>query len=576
MAGRGVESPAKAGELGPFERWLVALLDDILESGFDRPARTVGVDLSAPSKLGDVRASVTLAGAGADRATWARLADAIGKDGRIGRVVAVPPTLYVTLARGVLEAGVAACASARPLIPPVGAGPGIVVVFCSPNTNKPLHIGHLRACFVGMSISRLFEETGSVVARSQMLSNFGIHMCQALAVHDGVSTPESSGLKGDHFVGALYRSYHDDASSAGAACDEGACRSRPTGDQCIGCRARELLRRMAAGDESVLMANRRLGDWAIEGILATQARVGTSHDTCLRESEVIGTAVQALHRAVEMGVCKRRADGSTYIPVSSTGESDLTLLRRDGTSLVFSMLLGVYLARSELYPGWHVVELTGEQWRAGRTAMYEVLRRIGREDLSAGTEGVFFGMVKRTGEVMRSRTGAVVVADELIDRTATRVRSWPECPRRVHDDEAACERLAVAMLKYHVLRFPRAKGFDFDEETMWRDATARLGAVRQALKWAERPPTGRADEAEQVPEVRRMALVMARQSACAGRALEKRDPAVMVRYADELAEAALKLARRRVTDPTLRRTVSEVLRRSLALLDIDAIDVCGT
>ena len=82
------------------------------------------------------------------------------------------------------------------------------MVYCSPNANKPLHIGHLRACFLGMSISRLFEATGIQVARSQMLSDFGVHICQALAMYDSAGDPRTAGIKGDHYVGELYRAYH--------------------------------------------------------------------------------------------------------------------------------------------------------------------------------------------------------------------------------------------------------------------------------------------------------------------------------------------------------------------------------
>ncbi|MGH2688595.1 MAG: hypothetical protein ACRDKW_07290, partial [Actinomycetota bacterium] len=301
----------------------------------------------------------------------------------------------------------------------------------------------------------------------------------------------------------------------------------------------------------------------------TQRRIGTAHDTCLRESEVIATSIEALESAVAAGVCRRRPDGSVYIPVRSTGEADLTLLRRDGTSLVFSMLLGVYLTRAALYPGWQVMELTGEQWRAGRTAMYEVLTRIGREDLSATTEGVFFGMVQLGGRVMRSRSGTVVTADELLDRTAERVRGWEACPESLRDDAAARDRLGTALLKYHVLRYPRADGFSFDEEWMWTEATARLGAVLRTRTWAqtEGGPLDHPDGDR--PEVRSLLLTLARHGASAGRSLARRDPAILVRYVDDVVAKAQVAARRGPVPPRARTAVGHVVDRSLALLGID-------
>jgi arginyl-tRNA synthetase len=558
-------------EQGPVESWLTTLLNESMSDSTEIAAQVVSVDLSASSKLGEVRAYVSFSyPATPDRTAWGRLSEILSGDPSISRVVAVPPAIHVTLAPGVIESGLDRLA-AEPLIPERPGEPGVVVVFCSPNTNKPLHIGHLRACFVGMSVARLFEATGAPVARSQMLSNYGIHMCQALSMHDGAESPESVGVKGDHFVGDLYRRYHEDlARVAGPPCDDVECGLEAGSRQCTRCRPIQMLRQMQRGDPELIAASRRLGEWAIDGILATQARVGTTHDVCLRESAVIADAVKAIERAVEAGVCQRREDGSIYIPVRSTGEADLTLLRSDGTTLVFSMLLGIYIARGALYPGWKVVELTGEQWRAGRTAMYEILRRVGRKELAATTEGVFFGMVRLQGQVMRSRAGTVFLADSLVDDISERVAGW-EAPRGgVPCDEAARDRLAVALLKYHVLRFKRAKGFDFDVDTMWNDATTRFGAVLRALTWAEQPCTieDRA-EFEYQGQVRSLSLALARQSAYARRALEERDPSVMVRYVDDVVEKVLAVARRGQATHEVRRAVSLVLRGSLALLDID-------
>ena len=330
---------------------------------------------------------------------------------------------------------------------------------------------------------------------------------------------------------------------------------------------------MSAGDPALLEVNQRLSDWAIDGILATQARVGATHDTSLRESEATALAVSALNKAVESGVCQRRADGSTYMLIRSTGETELTLLRQDGTSLVFSMLLGMYLKRGQMYPGWRVIELAGEQWRAGRTAMYEVLGRIGKEELSATTEGIFFGMVKSGTQVMQSRKGIMVLADSLIESVADRVCDWKQCPEGLRWDRTAQARLAVALLKYHILRFPRSEGFSFDQEAMWLDATKRCGAVLRALTWAQSmgktPSAGLKDN----PEERSLALAIALHSTTARQALEKRDPAILVRYIDDLTRKTLIMARQDALTSAMHAVVFLVLRQSLSLLGIDEIDL---
>lgn len=563
----------RRAHLGPFESWLADLLDAAL-AGNDLGAIVASVDVSAGSKLGEARALLALPGPHTpDRAAWRRLADLALADPAIERAVVVPPTIYVTLAAEALERGVAEGARAERLIARRPDAPGVVAVFCSPNTNKALHIGHLRACFLGMAISRLFEATGIPVARSQMLSNFGIHMCQALAAHDGVTTPASAGIKGDHFVGDLYRAFHEATAAApDAGCDQDTCRAGVDGHPCLRCRASRMLRGMAGGDPELLAANRRLGEWAIEGILATQARVGTHHDVCLRESETLPVAIAALNRAVDEGICLQRPDGSTYIPVRSTGEAELTLLRRDGTSLVFSMLLGVYLSRESIYPGWQVAELTGEQWRAGRTAMYEVLRRVGREDISEHTEGVFFGMVQVGGRVLQSRAGGALTADGLLDRTADRVEDWAHCPPSRRDDPQGRDRVASALLKYHVLSFARDRGFDFDEDGMWEDSTTRVGNLLHALAWADAAASA-ATAPPPHPAARQLALALARQSSVATRALTQRDPGVLVRHVDDIVGRAIAASGAPTCSPRLASATARALRQSVHLLGIDPGDL---
>jgi arginyl-tRNA synthetase len=560
-------------EQGPVESWLRALVREAIVGQPDLSADVGSIDISGGSKLGEARAYLEPTGNADPDNAWGTLASALEAHPAFDRAVPVPPSVHITLAPTVLEAGLVECLGKVPLIPRQ-ADTDIVVVFCSPNTNKPLHIGHLRACFVGMSVSRLFEAQGVQVARSQMLSNFGIHMCQALTMHDGVTDPMVEGVKGDHFVGGLYRSYHDALrQTRDWGCDGYDCMASEDERPCLRCRPYELLRRMSAGDAGLLEANKRLAEWAIDGILATQARVGTTHDTCLRESEVIALAVQELDRAVDAGVCQRRPDGSTYIPVHSTGDAELTLLRRDGTSLVFSMLLGVYLRRASIYPGRQVVELTGEQWRAGRTAMYEILLRIGRDDLSGSTEGVFFGMVQLGGKIMQSRSGGAVVADDLLDRIANRVAS-ETLPRSLQELDVPPESLAVALLKYHILRFPRAEGFDFDEEAMWGDSCARFGSLISTLAWAEgkdeRSSTRESNGQSRVEE-RSLSLALARHSLFASRALAKRDPAILVRYLDDLARRQISAARRGVASSSVHLVTADVVRRSLLLLGIDDV-----
>jgi arginyl-tRNA synthetase len=532
---------------GPVEQWLRSTLAATVEAA---GAAITDVIFTEGARPGDFRVLVSWDGAATvDRTTWKDLAARVTALGGLERAVAVPPAVYVTVSPAVIERVVAEAGAARP----VTEHPGVVVVFCSPNTNKPLHIGHLRACFLGMSLSRLLEAAGVEVRRSQMLSNFGIHMCQALAMLRGDEAPAG---KPDWFVGELYRRYH------AAIAELPACTSCQA-TACLRCRPLAMLRRMVDGDEALLAANRQLGEWAIEGIRATQERIGASYDSGLRESEVLRVAVDAILRGLDAGVCYRRDDGSIYVPIRTTGEAELTLLRQNGTSLVYSMLLGIYLSRNERYRGWDTIELTGEQWRAGRRAMYELLEYLGRGDIVAATEGVFFGMVQLGEQVMSSRHGNVVLADELLDRMAARVRDSDRFDAATRTDSGKSDALGIAMLKYFVLGQPRGEGFSFDEDTMWADTLDRVVALRGLLR-----ECSAAAPSDARPTSRPLAMALARQAVIAKRALVQRDPAIVVRYIDDVVKLARLAVRKRELGAAALRAVDRVVRASLSLLDI--------
>lgn len=554
---------------GPVEHWVRHFLGGLSSSSMPKEGiRISEVSVCEGARPGDFRGIVSWARlAKPGPADWRRLAESIAAAPEIVKAVAVPPGIYLTLAPRVLEE-VLASATACTEEP---QEPGVVVVFCSPNTNKPLHIGHLRACFLGMSLSRMLQAARIPVRRSQMLSNFGAHMCQALAAYNGIETPTTAGMKPDWFVGRLYRDYHASLREKPSPdCDGMNCRAngeRP----CMRCRPLNLLRRMVDGDERLLAINKRLGEWAIEGIAATQARIGATYDSGLRESETLSVALEAIQRAIDTGIFRRRDDGSVYVDIHTTGDAELNLLRQNGTSLVYSMLLGIYLSRADRYLGWNTLELTGEQWRAGRRAMYELLERIGRQDIVSTTEAVFFGMVQHGDGVMSSRHGNVVLADELLERIAARVRNSDRFEPHIRSSPEVSDAFAVALLKYCVLGYPRNEGFSFNEDEMWLGTIERLLAVRWMLIEAG-ATDGRDGE---VPSgAASLAMALARHSAVHKKALNRRDPALVVRYLDDLVKVVRATGRRGLSKD-LRAALGRVVRSALSLLDIDSRVVEG-
>ena len=553
MAGRAVESG------------LVEALSGVLARRLsDRNAHIAAVDLAGQVKLGEFRAYVEgVTHTSPDPELLGRVADALAGEPEIDSATPVQSKVHFSPSTQLLVDVVARCAGLDAADETPGDRPGVIVTFCSPNTNKPLHLGHLRASLLGMSIAELVEASGTPVLRSQMLSNFGIHICQALAIweRDPVD-PASVGTKGDWFVGELYRRYHEEASD-----DEGV-QARCAERDCPHCRAAEMLRAMVAGDETLLEANARLTGWVIDGMAATHARIGTRYDVEFLELDTLPLAFDAIREATAAGLCRRRDDGSTFIEVDEKRGAEVTLLRGDGTPLVFTQFLGVHLGRGDQYPGWRIFELTGEQWRSGRAAMYEVLRRLDRPDLAERMDNVWFGMVQLGGATMRSRTGTGVLTDSLLDDVRDRVAAWRDRPALLDVDDADVDALAVALVKYYMLGFSRQSPIDFDDDVLWSTATEGLGRVASALAWADAPvEAGSGDESGAAS--RALALLLAREGATADRALYKQDPAILVRYLDELSDAAHAAARGPELGAPLRAAFGRVTRRTLRLLNID-------
>src|SRR5207245_6074456 len=224
---------------------------------------------------------------------------------------------------------------------------------------------------------------------------------------------------------------------------------------CPHCLAAEMLRGLGAGDAARPEANARLTAWVMDGMNATHARIGTRYDVEFLELDTLPLALDAIRDATATGLCRRRDDGSTFIEVDEERGAEVTLLRGDGTPLVFTQFLGVHLGRGDRYPGWRIFALTGEPWRSGRAAMYEVLRRLDRPDLADRMDNVWFGMVQLGGATMRSRTGTGILTDTLLDDVRDRVAAWHDRPELLDVVDADVDALAVALVKYYMLGFAR-------------------------------------------------------------------------------------------------------------------------
>jgi arginyl-tRNA synthetase len=481
----------------------------------------------------------------------------------IESAVAVPPRVYLRIATDlVVDAVTSAAANDRDRYGWSDRFAGEPVTFSigCPNANKPLHVGHLRNCFLGQAVSRLFETQGYAVLRTEELANYGVHVCQALVAYrrwgEGAA-PGTAGRKADHFVGDFYARFHRERAAIASYDDEVTE---------LDAAATELLRAMHGGAADDLAENAVFTEWAIAGIRETYQRIGLRHDFVLRELEALPVAMALVEEGLRNGTCLRRADGSVYVDLTDADLGEVTLLRRDGTPLALVCFVAIWVRRAELHPADGVVRITGEQWRESFTQFLEVLRRLGHAPTADRTDGIYYGMIRSPDGKIRSRLGNDVAADDLLDGFRDRFAADWAAAQQVQPYHAeTCERLGLALLRLFVLGKRREDTIVYDNDTVWNDTVprlARLLAATRAAREAAAPPATRSKAQ------RELALALNQLPYALARGAGRYDAAELVSYADQVARLALDCARRGALDAALGRAVDVVLGNALWALDV--------
>ncbi|MCX7031555.1 MAG: arginine--tRNA ligase, partial [Spirochaetes bacterium] len=217
------------------------------------------------------------------------------------------------------------------------AGTRYFVEFSCPNTNKPLHIGHLRNDALGESLSRILGAAGAEVLKANLINDRGVHICKSMLAYQrfgGGATPESAGVKGDHFVGDWYVRYHQ------------LSQEDPTAEEEV----RAILRRWEEGDPATRELWRRMNGWVMEGISETYRRTGISFDRTYHESELYTIGRDVVLDGVARGLFEREADGSVWADLTAKGLDREVLLRSDGTSLYLTQDIGLAIHRAKDWP----------------------------------------------------------------------------------------------------------------------------------------------------------------------------------------------------------------------------------
>ena len=311
-------------------------------------------------------------------------------------------------------------------LPPTGKT--VMVEFSSPNTNKPLHLGHIRNNLLGWSVSKLMEANGNKVVKTNIVNDRGIHICKSMIAwkrEANGATPASAGVKGDHFVGNYYVAFNnilkkqaEEILSKGEPCadpdKEKERRKEAEKEAPIQLEAQEMLRKWEAGDKDVVDLWRTMNGWVYKGFDETYMRLGISFDIIYYESDTYKLGKKLVMGGLDKGVFEKHQDGSVWCNLENDGLDQKLLLRGDGTSVYMTQDLGTAQERFEKYHFDQMIYVVGDEQNYHFQVLKLILKKLGFK-WADSIYHMSYGMVELPEGKMKSREGTVVDADDLID-----------------------------------------------------------------------------------------------------------------------------------------------------------------
>lgn len=348
--------------------------------------------------------------------------------------------------------------------------PFVMVEYSSPNTNKPLHLGHVRNNLLGYSIARILEASGNRVFKTNIVNDRGIHICKSMLAWQrwgNGATPESTGKKGDHLIGDFYVLFdkHYKAELT-ALMNEGKTKEEAEAASPLMADARAMLRRWEDGDEEIRSLWSTMNSWVYAGFDETYKRMGVSFDEIYYESETYLLGKEEVLRGLKEGKFVQDPDGSVWADFTDEGLDRKILLRSDGTSVYITQDIGTAKMRFDKHPIDKMVYVVGNEQEYHFKVLSLLLDRLGYA-FGKGLVHFSYGMVELPDGKMKSREGTVVDADDLMDEMVATARAIAEEQGKGKDmpaEEAAevARRVGLGSLKYFILKVDPRKNMTFN------------------------------------------------------------------------------------------------------------------
>ena len=350
--------------------------------------------------------------------------------------------------------------------------PLVMVEYSSPNTNKPLHLGHVRNNLLGYSLAEILKACGNKVVKTNIVNDRGIHICKSMLAWqkwgEG-ATPESRKIKGDHLIGDFYVAFDQHYRRELKELQEkGMTEDEAKEASTLMAEAREMLRRWEAGDEEIRSLWRTMNQWVYDGFDETYRRMGVDFDKIYYESETYLQGKDKVLEGLEKGIMYRKDDGSVWADLTSDGLDHKLLLRSDGTSVYMTQDIGTAKLRFDDYPIDKMIYVVGNEQNYHFQVLSLLLDKLG---FRWGKDLVHFsyGMVELPSGKMKSREGTVVDADDLMEKMvadARRVSDELGKTEGMTEEEKAeiAEIVGMGALKYFLLKVDPRKNMMFNPE----------------------------------------------------------------------------------------------------------------
>ena len=447
---------------------------------------------------------------------------------------------------------------ARPATAPVltGGPQRVVVEYSSPNTNKPLHLGHLRNNFLGYSVAEILKATGADVTKVNLINNRGIHICKSMIAYQRFGhgeTPESAGIKGDHLVGKYYvlfeKHYREEIRQleAGGVANEVAKKQAP-----LMVEAQQMLQQWEAGNIEVLSLWHRMNDWVYAGHNDTYRIIGVDFDKFYYESDTYLLGKERVEEGLQKGVFFEKENGSVWVDLQAEGLDEKLLLRADGTSVYITQDLGTAELKYQDFAYDSSIYVIADEQNYHMQVLQATLEKLNKPYAEA-IHHLSYGMVDLPSGKMKGREGTVVDADDLVReveeaaKAATLEKGKTE---GLTDAELAdlYHLLGLGALKYYLLKVDPKKRMLFNPEESVRlegdtgpfiqYSYARIAAIlRRAAEEGAAGPPDFSGLAGLHPAERDLVQELARYPAVVAEAARALSPAVVAQYAYDVAKA---------------------------------------